>query len=84
MEKYYNDVTNITFVLNFNSSIVLHCEKCYHYEICSLVDFKRRSKIDFCANYKASNCIHISVFHIFPKIQLFPLDFYYLDISSQC
>ena len=35
----------------------MDCEKCYHYEVCSLVDFKRRSKIDFCANYKASNCI---------------------------
>lgn len=35
----------------------MDCEKCYHYEVCSLIDFKRRSKIDFCANYKASNCI---------------------------
>ena len=35
----------------------MDCERCYHYEVCSLVDFKRRSKIDFCANYKASNCI---------------------------
>ena len=35
----------------------MDCEKCYHYNVCSLVDFKKRSGFNFCAGYRASNCI---------------------------
>lgn len=35
----------------------MDCEKCYHYNVCSLVDFRERGGFNFCAEYRASDCI---------------------------
>lgn len=35
----------------------MDCKKCYHYNVCSLVDFRERGGFNFCAEYRASDCI---------------------------